>query len=61
MTSQEEAMTRGLSRLSVQLNFLRKWCPEPELNQRHADFQPFQAALNKLGNFKQSHYDSMRW
>jgi hypothetical protein len=38
-----------------------EWCPEPELNQRHADFQPAQVALNKLGNFRLSRYDSMRW
>jgi hypothetical protein len=38
-----------------------EWCPEPELNQRHADFQSVRAVLIQLGNFKSSRYDSTHW
>ena len=52
----DEARTRYLHLGKValyQMSYTRKWCPGPELNQRHADFQSAALPTELPGHMKE--------
>jgi len=43
---------RGTKRRSLKKRAVKKWCPEPESNQRHADFQSAFIVATSMAYFK---------